>query len=210
MQTIKINLENIKQEQIEMIVDYLKQGKVIAYPTDTIYGLGCDARNSEAVMKIREIKGRDDKKPMLILINGYEMLDQYCEVSGEQRKYLENACGTDKSPLPPLLGGVKKPTTVILKKKGNLPDELTCGLDSLAVRLPNNDFLIKIISMAGFPVVSTSLNKTGEPTLNNVNTIKDHFEILPDLAIDGGVITATKPSMLIDLRDVKNVKVIRE
>ena len=103
-----------------------------------------------------------------------------------------------------------RPVTVILESQPNLPDKLTGDSNSLAVRLPDNDFLVKIISKAGFPIVSTSLNKTGEPPLSNVQNLEKYFKYLPDLAIDAGECENTKPSRLVDLRDVKNVIVLRE
>lgn len=89
MQTIKINFNKINQEKIGLIVDYLKRGLVIAYPTDTVYGLGCDAKNAEAIKRINKIKGEKRSKPLLILISDFQMLKKYCFVNLEQIEYLE-------------------------------------------------------------------------------------------------------------------------
>jgi len=221
MPTIKIDINKITQEQIDLIVVYLKRGQVIAYPTDTIYGLGCDARDQLAVKKIKKIKGRDaqkreGEKAMLALVSDFEMLKQYCLVSEEQEGYLRAiwpGCASFNhitSPTPLYKGVAQKPVTVILESKRNLPAELTGGLNSLAVRLPKSEFLIKIIKQAGFPIVSTSLNKTGEPSLDNVQNLGKYFKHLPDLAVDAGTIAGEKPSRLVDIRDMGNVKVIRE
>lgn len=196
MQAIKINLNKIAKEQIDLIVDYLKHGLVMAYPTDTVCGLGCDARNAEAIKKINKIKGEKGYKPLLVLISDFKMLKKYCFVNLEQIEYLEKVW--------------PGPVTVILKRRPGLPTELTGGLNSLAVRLPKNDFLTKIIKSAGFPVVSTSLNKKGEKPLLNVQNMKKYFKYLPDLVVDAGECERTKPSRLVDLRDVRNIKVIRK
>lgn len=196
MKTIKINLNKITQTEIDLIVDYLKREKVIAYPTDTVYGLGCDARNAKAIKKINRIKSENAKNPRLVLISDFKMLKQYCLVNLEQRKYLEKIW--------------PGPTTVILKSRLNLPTELTGGLNSLAVRLPKSEFLVKIISEAGFPVVSTSLNKKGEKLLTNAQNLEKSFKYLPGLVIDAGECKNTKPSRLVDIRDIKNVKVLRK
>lgn len=205
MQTIKIDISKIANEQIDLIVDYLKRGQVIAYPTDTIYGLGCDAGNVRAIEKINKIKGERANKPFLVLISDFVMLEKYCVVNSEQMEYLEKVWGE------------QQPTTVILENRKNLPDELTRplagqagGLDSLAVRLPKSEFLIKMISTAGFPIVSTSLNKTGQSPLTNAQNLEKYFEYLPDLVIDAGESENTKPSKLVDLRDVKNIKILRK
>ena len=212
MQTIKIDINRITEGQIDLIVDYLKRGQVIAYPTDTIYGLGCDARNEEAIKAIKKMKGQKDDKPLLVLISDFAMLKQYCVINAEQMEYLKKGWGEHHAtPLTPLVRGAdQRPVTVILENRQNLPAELTGGLDSLAVRLPKNEFLIKMISKVGFPLVSTSLNKAGQPPLSNLNNLGDYFEILPDLALSVGTIAGAKPSKLVDLRDVKNIKVIRE
>jgi L-threonylcarbamoyladenylate synthase len=205
MQIIKINPKKIKPEQINLIVDFLKRGKVIAYPTDTIYGLGCDAGNEKAIRKIVKIKNKE-KKAILVLISDFKMLKRYCVVNINQEKYLKKIWFTRRS----FSEGGHKPVTVILKKRLNLPDILTAGQETLAVRLPASEFLIRMISMFGRPVVSTSLNKTGEKPLNNVKNLSKYFNVLPDLVIDAGKCGNTKPSRLIDLRDVKNIKVLRK
>jgi L-threonylcarbamoyladenylate synthase len=196
MQIIKINLKKLTKEQIKLIVDYLKRGLIIAYPTDTIYGLGCDAGNVKAIKKINKIKGERGDKAKLVLVSDFKMLKKYCLVNLEQLQYLKKIW--------------PGPVTIILKKKPKLPKELTGGLDSLAVRLPDSNFLIKIISAAGFPVVSTSLNKKGEKPLDNIKNLEKYFKHQPDLVIDSGKCKKTKPSKLIDLRDIKNIKVIRK
>lgn len=188
MKIIKINLKKFTQAEIDIVASYLKRGKVIAYPTDTVYGLGCNAGKAAAVARVRKIKGDRTKKPMLALVSDWQMLKKYCRVSREQMKYLKKIWP----------GRV----TVILKKKNS-------DNESLAVRLPKNDFLIKIITKAGFPVVSTSLNKREEKPLTSVKSLAKHFKYLPDLAIDAGMIKG-RPSKLIDLRDVKNIKIIRK
>ena len=196
MQTIKIDLNKITQEQIDLIVDYFKRGQVVAYPTDTVYGLGSNAGDAEAIKKINKIKGEKGKKPLLILISDFKMLNKYCFFNREQEKYLRNIWP----------GAV----TVILKRRPNLPAELTGGLNSLAVRLPKSDFLIKIIESAGFPIVSTSLNKKGGKSLADVKNLEKHFKYMPDLVVDAGECERVKPSRLVDLRDMKKIKVIRK
>lgn len=204
MQTLKLDLKKITTEQIDLIVDYFKRGQVVAYPTDTVYGLGSNAGNAEAIKKINKIKGEKGKKPLIVLMSDFQMLKEYCFFNQEQEKYLRGVW-----PAPTLRPG-QGPVTVILKRKPILPAELTGGQNSLAVRLPKSEFLIKIIKSAGFPIVSTSLNKKGERPLTNVKNLEKHFKYLPDLAIDAGTIARSKPSKLIDIRDIKFVKVLRK
>lgn len=209
MKTIKIKLNKITQTDVDLIVDYLKRGKVIAYPTDTVYGLGCDARNALAIKRVNKIKGEKSLKPLLVLISDFKMLKRYCFVNSAQMEYLKKIWIRPHPRLSLARRGAIRSVTVILKRKPNLPAELTGGLNSLAVRLPQSEFLVKIISEVGFPLVSTSLNKAGGKLLTNVKNLKKYFKYLPDLAIDAGTIKG-KPSRLVDIRDVKNIKIIRK
>ncbi len=203
MQILKVNLNKITQGQINLIIDYLKRGQVLAYPTDTVYGLGCDALNAEAIKRINKIKGEKRAKPLLILISDFEMLKKYCFLNLEQMDYLEKIW-------PASPAGGPGPITVILKRRPNLPTELTGGLNSIGIRLPDNDFLIRIINGVGLPIVSTSLNKKGEKTLSDVQNLEKNFKYLPDLIIDAGECKRSKPSRLVDLRDINNIKVLRK
>lgn len=204
MKIIKINLNKIKKEQIDTIVDYLKRGKIIAYPTDTIYGLGCDATNKKAINKIYKIKNRDKKFPLLILVGSFCMLRKYCYLNKKQYEFIKN-----------IRNNSRKPTSVILKSRGILPPELTGGLDSIAVRLPadlpKSDFLIRIIRGVNKPVVSTSLNISGQKPISNIYNIKKHFnQSKLDLVVDTGAVRRVKPSRVVDLREAGKIKVVRK
>ena len=196
MKKIGINLNKIKQKEIDFIADYFKRGQVVIYPTDTVYGLGCLANNKKAINKIYRVKQRDRAKPLLILISGFKMLKKYCYVSEGQLKYLKRVW--------------PGPVSVILKSKGVLPRELTGGRDSLAVRLPKNGFLIKIITKVNLPLVSTSVNISGRRSPDNLDNLAKYFkQTKPNLVINAGKIGKLKPSKLVDLRDVENVRVLR-
>jgi L-threonylcarbamoyladenylate synthase len=209
MKIIKIDLKKISRTEVNLIIDYLRQGKVVIYPTDTIYGLGCIATDKKAINKIYKIKKRNKKKPLLILVSSLAMLKRHCYVSRKQEEYLRKVWNN----LPqPLLGkeGSFRAVSVILKSRGLLPRNLTGGTDSIAVRLPRNKLLIKIIRQINTPIVSTSLNISGKKNLSNISKIDTYFSrIKPDLAIDVGNL-AKKPSKLIDLRDLNNIKVLRK
>ena len=198
MEYLKINLKKIAKDEIDLIVDYFKRGKVIVYPTDTIYGLGGLATDKKAIKKIFKIKGRIEKKPFLILVNSFKMLKKYCWVSRKQEKYLRKTWRGARA------------VSVILRKKRNLPYELTGGQETIAVRLPKSEFLLKILSGINQPIVSTSLNKSGHKNLDSVSHLDNYFKkAKPDLVVDAGVIKA-RPSRLIDIRDIGDIKILRK
>lgn len=216
MKKIKIDLKNIKRDDISLIVSYLKRGKVIVYPTDTIYGLGCMANNKRAIEKIYKIKKRKEGKPLLVLVSSIRMVEKYCFIDKEQKKVLKNVWPRVNTtgllrPSPNLIRRAPRndiyirPVTFILKAKGKLPKELTGGQDNLAVRLPKNDFLIKIIKKIRVPLVSTSVNISGEKSLVSV----DGIGLWPDLVVDAGKLRG-RPSIVVDLRNIEDIKIVRK
>jgi len=207
MKKIKIDIQDISKEQIDLIIDYLKQGRVVVLPTDTIYGLHCLATNRRAINKIYRIKKRSKRKPLLILVSSIAMLKRYCYVSNKQLEYLKKIWPGQ----PQFIKTGSKPVTVTLKSKRILPEELTGGRDSIAVRLPKNEFLLKIINKVKVPIISTSLNISGEKDLTNLNNIGKYFKAnKPDLIVNASESNMSQPSKLIDLRDINNIKILRK
>jgi L-threonylcarbamoyladenylate synthase len=196
MKTITVNLKKVSPDNLKITLDYLKKGKVVAYPTDTIYGLGCLVSEKKAIQKIRRIKGRENGKPMIVLVSSLTMLKKYFYVDKRQAAYLRKIWPGKVS--------------VILKQKGLFGRELLGSAETAAVRLPKSLFLDKIIKLAGEPIVSTSLNLSGEKSRKDVNSLNSYFKTAkPDLAIDAGVLDG-RPSKLIDLRDSKNIIILRK
>ncbi len=127
----------------------LKVGTIL-YPTDTVWGIGCDATNRKAVEHIYRIKQRTDTKSMLVLINGMPMLGTYLEiVPGETKQILDAA---------------RKPTTIVYPRARNLAQNLVAADGSVGIRLTGDEFCSKLIEVTGRPIVSTSANISGEPS----------------------------------------------
>jgi len=188
------------QTAIDLIVHNLKQGKVLVLPTDTIYGLSCLSQDKKALRRVSLIKGRADNKPFINLISSINMAKKYAELNSVELNTLKKLWLLDK-----------RPTTVILKAQKKLPLKMISGDGAISLRLPKSDFLIKIIRKVGAPLVSTSLNLSGEKTLRDLKKINEVFsaKYQPDLAVDIGVVRRLKPSRLIDLR-FNPPKVIRK
>jgi len=196
-----LNLQTIKPAQLSTIAGSLKQGQVVVLPTDTVYGFSCLATNKQAIRRIQRLKGRDAKKPFIVLMADINMVKKYARVSIQQEKMLDQIWRFQK-----------RPTTVILSPKNKLLQKVSGCSTGLAIRLPKLSFLIKILKAVDEPIISTSLNISGQPVIKNVKALIKHFpqkNNQPDLVIDGGVDRRRKPSRLIDGR-FKNKFIIRQ
>ncbi|MBR1627145.1 MAG: Sua5/YciO/YrdC/YwlC family protein [Bacteroidales bacterium] len=139
----------------------LKQGKVLIYPTDTIWGIGCSALNVAAIERVKAIKGRDNTKSLIVLVKDIEMLGNYVQ-------YIPQ-CAID------LINSAKEPTTVIYPKAKNLPVENLSFNESIGIRIPKNDYLQKLFEEIDFPIVSTSANFSGKPSPRGFGDIDEEF-----------------------------------
>jgi len=144
-------------QDIKKALDVLRSGGVILYPTDTIWGLGCDASNTEAVKRIYEIKKREDSKSMLVLIDNPARLEMYVEDVPEIAWDLVEQSTT--------------PLTVIYPKARNLAKNLIAEDGSIGIRLVDEKFCNQLISRFQKPIVSTSANISGEKSAQNFDEI---------------------------------------
>ena len=141
--------EQVKVE-VKKSLAVLKNGRVILYLTDTVWGLGCDATNPEAVRKIYEIKKRADSKTMILLVDLEARLSTYVKEIPEQAW--------------PLIEFTDKPLTIVYDGARNLPPELIAEDGSIAIRVTNDEFCKNLIGVLRKPLVSTSANISGSPT----------------------------------------------
>ena len=210
MKVIKIDIKNYKSDDIDLIVEYFKKGKVVVLPTDTIYGFHCLASDSKAIDKIYEIKKRNKSFPVSVLVKSYCMLHNYAYVSAKQDKYIRTIWSkTTRMTHDKTCIYKKKPTTFIFKSREKLPKQVSADTGALAIRLPKNDFLITIIKKVNIPLISTSLNMSTKKDVE-VRDIKKNFKVLPDLVVDAGDIKNKKSSKIIDISDINNIKIVRK
>lgn len=151
-------------------IEVLNNGGVILYPTDTIWGLGCDAVNRKAVERLTAIKGREKGKSLLILVADENMLTNYVEQIPQ--KALE------------LLRSALQPTTIIYPKAKNLPLDLLSQNGSIGIRIPKHDYCKRLIGRLGRPIVSTSANFGGRPSPQNFSQIDERLLSLVDFVAD--------------------------
>ncbi len=142
----------------------LLNGGVILYPTDTIWGLGCDATNRAAIKRVYEIKRRQDKYSMLILLNSIGQLDNYVtQIPNEAIKLIESSA---------------QPVTIIYPSAQNLPQNILADDRSIGIRITEDPFCSELISRFGKPLVSTSANLSGGRNPGNFSEIED--EVIPE------------------------------
>jgi len=179
--------DNLKFDQIDKAVEILSKGGIIAYPTDTVYGIGCNIFDEKAVKRIFKLKGRDFKKPLSIAVSGLKMLEKIVFLTEKDKKFLQK-----------ILPG---PVTVILPKKPIVPDLVTGGSKFAGIRIPDHKIVLEMIEKAGFPVITTSANVSGK----KAPTSLEKFDLRVDFVLKGKC-RHKKPSTVIDL---KNKAIIR-
>lgn len=179
---------------INQVVECLKNGGVIVYPTDTIYGIGCDIFNKKAVKKVYQLKKRDVRKPFSFICTDLSDVTTYAQVSNFAFKIM-------KRRLP-------GPYTFVLEATRVVPDLLMTKQRTVGIRIPENPIAEMIVKGLGHPLVTTSVNISGEDTLGDPYEIEELMGKQLDMVIDGGIIFS-EPSTVISLID-DEVEVLRQ
>lgn len=185
------------KKEIEHTLTILKQGGLILYPTDTVWGIGCDATNPEAVKKIYELKQRSDSKALICLVNTYNMLE----------RHVDNVPKIAYD----ILDLAVNPTTIIYDNPAGIAENLIANDDTLAIRVVKHEFCEKLIRYLGKPLVSTSANISGEPTPKSFKEISSAILKGVDYVVNlHSENKALKPSSIIKISNDGKVNIIRE
>lgn len=189
--------EPVMKEDLRKSIDTLRRGGTILYPTDTIWGIGCDATNTKAVAKIYRIKMRMESKKMIVLLDRKEKLNEYIEEVPE--------IAYD------LIERVDTPLTIIYPNARNLAKNIIGDDGSIAIRIVQHDFCYKLVRMFGKPIVSTSANITGESSPLLFKNISPQIQDQVDYAVKLGrnEIGVIKPSTIIKLLPDGQFEIIR-
>ncbi len=166
-------------------VEDIKNGAVFIYPTDTIYGLGCDATNLESVALIKKIKYRDADNPMSVIAPSVDWIKEHCEVGDDLiEKYLPG------------------PYTLILKKKDPEFMKDVSSNDSLGIRIPDCEFT-ELVEKAGVPFITTSVNFVGEPFAVKISDIDHDIIDAVDIVLGVGKLDGRPSTLIVDGKEVK-------
>lgn len=168
---------------VDKICEIINNGGLVISPTDTVYGIMGDACSDEVIKKVYEVKKRDYNKPLILLMNSYEMIEEYTDGVS---KIEENII---KKFMP---GEV----TIILKKNDKVNSLISAGSDYVGIRIPNNKDLLNIISELGRPVISTSANISGSDVITSVGMLEEELKEKIDYIEDVGEIVSSSSTVI--------------
>ncbi len=182
---------------LQEVVANLRRGNTILYPTDTIWGLGCDATNSKAVEKIYKIKVRDRSKSLIILIDSVDSLKNYVDDIPE--------VAID------LMQSYVEPLTIIYPKAKNLAKNVVASDGSIAIRIPRDDFCQQLLKAFGKPITSSSANISGDPSPGTFGKISPKVKEMADYIVEykHQSITMAKASSIIRIYPDGDIQIIR-
>lgn len=194
MKILKFFEGNINEKYIDMIVDALRDGKIIIYPTDTLYAIGCDALNNKAINEICKLKGiNPDKTNLSIVCSDISMVADYARFDNNQFKMM-------KTNLP-------GPFTFIFHSSSTLP-KVFKGRKTVGVRIPDNQIAVEIAARLGNPILSTTIEYDDDDYGTNPDLIAENYADKVEYVIDGGV-GGTIPSTVVDCTEGE-MSIVRE
>lgn len=185
MQIMKIS-ELPLDEILREAVDILLAGGVIAYPTETFYALGVKFDRDESLERLYTLKKRPREKALPLIIGSTEMLSDLSPPIGS----------TVRSLMDTFWPG---PLTLVLPALSVLPDNITAGTHTIAVRIPGKSFALRLAQAARFPITATSANTSGSPPAADAQTVTEYFNATLDLIVDGGITPGGSPSTIVDV-----------
>ncbi|OGU00992.1 MAG: threonylcarbamoyl-AMP synthase [Geobacteraceae bacterium GWC2_48_7] len=179
---LKIHPENPQLRHISTVVTALSNGGIIAYPTDTTYGIGCSIFNKAGIERIYRLKQREKKKPFSFICATLSEVSNYARVSNSAFKIL-------KRYLP-------GPYTFVLEATRDVPDLLLTRQKTVGIRIPDNRICLDIVTQLGNPLVTTSANLSGDDPVGDPDLIDNAFGELLDLIVDGGILSKEVSSVI--------------
>lgn len=183
----------VKSSKMNEIISTIKNGKVVAFPTETVYGLGVKFGSVEALDLLVEAKNRDYSKAITLMVANKQEIENYAYVSHDAKKIISRF-------MPGML-------TLVFKKKENVDSKMTNGKETIGIRIPDNDFVLSLLKEAG-PMLVTSANLSNHPNTTSTKEVLEQLDGRIDLIVDG----ETNDSIASTVIDVsgKDIKILRE
>lgn len=188
MNTEKARLTSNAEENDKIFkraAEIIRAGGLVAFPTETVYGLGANALDAAAASKIYAAKGRPSDNPLIIHLSSAEEADSYAYVPSSYKKLAD--------------AFIPGPITAIMKKRDNIPFEVTGGLDSVAVRVPSHSAARRFIELCGLPIAAPSANLSGRPSPTRASHVEEDLDGRIDMIIDGGACDIGLESTIVKL-----------
>lgn len=185
METELIKVNSLADEALKRASKFIKNGGLVAFPTETVYGLGGDGLNSQAASRIYQAKGRPSDNPLILHINEQKMLERLVSnITPMAKKIMTAFC--------------PGPITIILPKSDIVPNTVTGGLDTIAVRMPDNDIARELIRLADTPIAAPSANISGRPSPTTAQAVYRDLQGRIDMILDGGACEFGVESTIVD------------
>jgi len=188
---ININQQNPQQRLIQKVVDILKSGGVVVYPTDTFYGIGCDIMNKRAIERIYQIKQRNKSKPFSFICSGLKNISHYAKVSNYAYKTMKR-----------LLPG---PYTFILEGSKLVPKIMLTKRKTAGIRVPDNPICLALVKGLGNPVITTSATRPDGTIFHDASLVHDYFGNRIDAVVDGSIVPGQPSSVILLIDDIPEV-----
>lgn len=185
---IEINPEDLysQADKLEQAASIIREGGLVAFPTETVYGLGADAMNEQAIQRIFESKGRPADNPLIVHVGHRKDVERVAEDVSEKAWQLIDEFWPG-------------PLTLVLKRKAEVPASVSAGLPTIAVRMPSNGIAISLIRRAGTPIAAPSANRSGRPSPTTAEHVLRDLEGRVDMILDGGATNIGIESTVVDL-----------
>ncbi|HIP74845.1 MAG TPA: threonylcarbamoyl-AMP synthase [Thermococcus paralvinellae] len=185
--TVVINMrDGLDRRKIKIAAKFIREGKLVAFPTETVYGLGTDALNEKAVRRIFEAKGRPADNPLIVHIADFEQIYELAREVPREAEILAEYFWPG-------------PLTMVLPKKSNVPRVTTGGIDTVAIRMPAHEIALGLIRASGRPIAAPSANISGKPSPTLAEHVVDDFYGRIECIIDGGEVKIGVESTVLDL-----------
>ena len=188
--------DNINLEKLRKPAEMIKEGKIVIFPTETVYGIGTNGFKGDSIKKIYELKKRDFNKPISLLVNSIDMIQTVAkDITDLEYALINRFC--------------PGPFTIILKKKKEVPDILTANGDTVGIRMPDSLIAKTLIDYSGVPIATPSANISGKPSGTSVDNIMKDFKDSVDCIIDNGESKLGIASTIVKVENEKTI-ILRE
>ena len=186
---VKVDATSPEMDRVDVAAGVIREGGLVVFPTETVYGIGADVFNDGACRRIFEVKGRPADNPLIVTVSSLGMAEEVARIPGEYREVIKRVWPS--------------PITFIAEARGNLPETATSGLDTVALRMPAHPVALALIDRSGTPIAAPSANPSAKPSATSGEQAIRYFNGSVECIMDSGRAFFGVESTIIDLRDFR-------